>query len=125
MLTSFLDYYRGVMVRKIEAVDQGGLRFSPVTSGTSLGGLLKHLGYVERYWFNNTYAAKTLDVPWTDDDPDADFRVLPDDTAESLIDFYLAECGRSREAVGANPDLERTVRPAGTEPSLFAGFSSI
>ncbi|NIR40121.1 MAG: mini-circle protein, partial [Gemmatimonadetes bacterium] len=35
-LTAFLDYYRSVMVRKVEGVDPDGLRFTLVPSGTCL-----------------------------------------------------------------------------------------
>lgn len=109
MLTSFLDYYRGVMVRKIEGLDAEGLRRSPVDSGTSLGGLLKHLGYVERQWFGESLGGLELDFPSTKEDPDADFRLDKSETAESLIAFYRAECERSRNMVADNPDLNRVV----------------
>jgi uncharacterized damage-inducible protein DinB len=109
MLTSFLDFYRGVMIRKIEGLDAGGLRRSPVDSGTSLGGLLKHLAYVERNWFAARFGGMDVDFPWTKEDPDADFRLDDTDDDQSLIDFYRAECQRSREIVMANPDLDRVV----------------
>jgi uncharacterized damage-inducible protein DinB len=109
MLTSFLDWYRVVMIRKIEGLDAEGLRRSPVSSGTSLGGLVKHLAYVERHWFGSSYGGLKLDYPWTDEDPDADFRLDADDTVESLSAFYQAECKRSREIVAANPDLDHVV----------------
>src|SRR5690606_30890649 len=96
MLTSFLDYFRSVMIRKVEGVDDEKLRWSPVPSGTCLGGLIKHLAYVERYWFQSVWAGREVAFPWTDDDPDADFRLDPDDTADSLIDFYRQECDVSR-----------------------------
>lgn len=109
MLSSFLDYYRGVMVRKIEGLDAEGLRHSPVGSGTSLGGLMKHLVYVERLWFAERWGGLKLEYPWTKEDPDADFRLDPNDTAETLIAFYLSECERSRHMVDSNPDLDRVV----------------
>ena len=109
MLTSYLDWYRIVMVRKIEGLDAEGLRRSPVASGTSLGGLVKHLAYVERQWFAASYGGLQLDYPWTDEDPDADFRLDDDETVESLTAFYQTECQRSRDLVAVNPDLERVV----------------
>lgn len=109
MLTSFLDWFRIVMIRKIEGLDPAGLRQSPVASGTSLGGLVKHLAYVERHWFGSSYGGLTLDYPWTDEDPDADFRLDEGETVESLTTFYQDECNRSREIVAANPDLDHVV----------------
>ena len=109
MLTSYLDWYRAVVVRKIEGVDAAGLRRSPVSSGTSLGGLVKHLAYVERQWFGSSYGGLDLDYPWSEEDPDADFRLEEGDTAESLAAFYRDECARSREMVAARPDLDHVV----------------
>lgn len=108
-LTSYLDWYRIVMIRKIEGLDSEGLRQSPVGSGTSLGGLVKHLAYVERHWFGTTYGGLELEYPWTDEDPDADFRLDTDETVESLIAFYQAECTRSRQIVASKPDLDHVV----------------
>jgi len=109
MLLEFLDFFRSVMIRKIEGLDHDGLRMSPVGSGTCLGGLLKHLAYVERWWFQAFFASREVDFPWTEEDPDADFRVSEDDTAESLIALYRRECDVSREVVGETADLDVSV----------------
>ncbi len=113
MLTSFLDYFRSVMIRKVEGVDDEKLRWSPVPSGTCLGGLIKHLAYVERYWFQSVWAGREVAFPWTDDDPDADFRLDPDDTADSLIDFYRQECDVSRQIAAASALDDTVTTPRG------------
>ena len=113
MLTSFLDYFRSVMIRKVEGVDDEKLRWSPVPSGTCLGGLIKHLAYVERYWFQSAWAGREVAFPWTDDDPDADFRLDPDDTADSLIDFYRQECDVSRQIAAASALDDTVTTPRG------------
>lgn len=45
---------------------------------TTLGGLVKHLYWVELNWFQRVLAGRPAEdlppVPWTDQDPDADFR---------------------------------------------------
>ena len=105
MLSAFLDFYRSVMIRKVEGVDDLKLRWSPVPTGTSLGGLIKHLAYVERQWFQETWAGRDVEYPWGEDDPDAEFRVGPDDTKDGLIEFYRQECAVSREiAAAVSPD---------------------
>lgn len=116
-LLAFLDFYRSVMIRKVEGVDHEGLRMSPVPSGTCLGGLIKHLGYVERHWFQSTWAGRDVPFPWSQEDPDADFRVEAADTAESLIAFYREECAASREVVAASA-LDDTVEGRRGELSL-------
>jgi len=113
MLTSFLDYFRSVMIRKVEGVDDEKLRWSPVPSGTCLGGLIKHLAYVERYWFQSVWAGREVAFPWTDDDPDADFRLDPDDTADSLIGFYRQECDVSRQIAAASALDDTVTTPRG------------
>lgn len=42
------------------------------------------------------WAGQDPEFPWTEEDPDADFRVDPDDTADSLIALYRGECEASR-----------------------------
>ena len=62
-LTSYLDYQRAVMVRKVADLDDDGLRRSMTPSGLTLLGMLKHLAFVERYWFQEVFAGRTVDVP--------------------------------------------------------------
>lgn len=116
-LLAFLDYFRTVMIRKVEGVDDAGLRMSPVPSGTCLGGLIKHLAYVERWWFQAAWMSEAVEFPWTDEDPDADFRVEDHDTADTLIELYRGECARSREIVGDTP-LDEVVVGSRGETSL-------
>lgn len=108
MLPLFLDHVRSVMIRKVEGVDAEGLRMSPVDSGTCLGGLIKHLAYVERWWFQAVWRSDPVEFPWTDEDPDAEFRLDSDDTAESLIALYRHECDISRRLV-EDSDLDDTI----------------
>lgn len=100
-LTSFLDFYRSVMVRKVEGLDHDGLRMSPVDSGTSLGGLIKHLADVERTWFQERWADRPVEALWGDDWED-NFRVENEDSADSLIEVYRQECDASREIVATS-----------------------
>lgn len=102
MLVSFLDFYRAIIVRKVEGVDPEALRWSPVESGTCLGGLIKHLAYVERWWFQDVWASRAVEYPWSEDDPDAEFRLDDSDTAASLVAFYRLECASSGEVVAGS-----------------------
>ena len=63
----------------------------------SLLGIVKHLGFVEQNWFFG-FAGLEYETPvrWTDEDPDADFRIEPDETTDAILDFYRAKCARSR-----------------------------
>lgn len=112
-LLSFLDFYRAVMIRKVEGLDYDGLRMSPVDSGTCLGGLMKHLADVERSWFEERWAGRPMRTVRSEDDPDAEFRVQEDDTAESLIEAYRRHCETSREIVAGNSLDDTVVLPRG------------
>lgn len=114
-LTSFLDHYRQVICEKVEGVDAAGLRRSVVASGTSLGGIIRHLAYVERWWFQAVYAGREVEFPWSRSDPDGDWRLSPDDDAPGLTGFYRAECEESRRIVSEAPDLDREVRMPGRD----------
>jgi uncharacterized damage-inducible protein DinB len=78
-----------------------------VPSGTSLLALVKHLTYVERWWFRAVFAGEDVEFPWTDEDPDADWRVEPHETAEELIAAYRSEVESCRRAIAGGGMDER------------------
>ena len=88
----WLDYRRDTLVFKVRGVVADGLDFSPVGSGTSLGGLIRHLYDVEAYWlqviFNGKQASDHWDDPWQ---PNDDF------SGEHLIGIFEDACATSRE----------------------------
>jgi uncharacterized damage-inducible protein DinB len=101
LLNSFLDLYRETILVKVSGLTEEQLRRRLVPSPTTLLGIVKHLGYVERSWFRMRFHGEDLPVPWTKEDPDADFRIEPDETAESVITFYRDQVGRARAIVAA------------------------
>ena len=107
LLTQFLDYQRTVMLRKIGELDDDGLRKVMTPSGLTLLGMLKHLAFVERWWFRVVFAGEQgIDPPWTDADPDADWRVEPGETSEdirALFDDEVARASRSRRRRRSTP----------------------
>src|SRR5919106_4933405 len=80
MLVAWLDFHRSTLLMKVHGLSDEDLRRAMVPSGTSLLSLVKHLAYVERWWFRQVFAGEAVDFPWTDDDPDADWRNEPTDT---------------------------------------------
>ena len=103
LLTQFLEYQRIVLWRKVGELDDDGLRRVMTPTGLTLLGLLKHLAFVERWWFRVAFAGEEgIDPPWNDDDPDADFRVEHDDTPEVILALHQDEVIRARAiAAGA------------------------
>src|SRR4051812_48067035 len=86
MLSAYLDYHRATLVMKVAGLTDEQAKFSPVPSGTSLVGLLTHLRWVEQWWFTAVIADEDdAWFPWSDDDPDGDWRVPSDATVASLL----------------------------------------
>jgi uncharacterized damage-inducible protein DinB len=114
-LEAFLDFHRGTVPIKVDGVGDEDLRRPMVPSGLSLLTLVKHLAYVERWWFRYNFAGEDVDLG---PDPDSDFRIEPDETTEQILDFYRSECDASREItasaslddVARNPKRPRTLR---------------
>jgi uncharacterized damage-inducible protein DinB len=108
-LTGFLDFQRATLLWKLEGLDDEQLRRAMVPSGTSLLGMVKHLAYVERSWFQRVWAGQEITFPWTEEDPDADWRIEPDETTKDVLALYEGECARSREIVAAASSLAEAV----------------
>ena len=108
-LRASLDRHRDVVLWKIEGLDDAALRRPMTPSGTSLLGLVKHLGAVEYGWFCETFDRPTEPLPFDPDDPDADLRVRPDETTDEVVAFYR----RARAAADAVID-ELDVDDVGT-----------
>lgn len=100
VLAGFLDHYRATMLGICQGLSEKDLKRSVVPSGTSLLGIVKHLAYVERGWFQENVANEPFDYPFDDeDDPDVDFRVEEGETSEEIFELYRAACDRSRRAL--------------------------
>jgi hypothetical protein len=101
VLEAFLDYLRDAVVRKVRGVSEEDARRRLVGSATTLGGVAKHLRWVEMNWFQRVLDRRPDEelpaVPWTDEDPDADFRLEPTESVEQVLADYQAACGASRE----------------------------
>ena len=105
-LETFLDFYRETILWKVSGMSDPDLRKVIVPSGWSPLGMIKHLAYVERSWFRTRFSGEEgLPVPWTDEDPDADFRIEPQETTADILAFYRDECERSR-AIAASASLD-------------------
>lgn len=102
VLEGFLDHYRATILGICRGLSEEQLRRSFVPSGTTLLGMVKHLAYVELGWFVENVANEPVDYPFDlDGDPDVDFQVGEDETAEEIFELYRSACERSRAALAA------------------------
>ena len=108
MLIAFNDYQREVMVIKLEGLSEEQARSVTSPKGNSLAAMVRHLLYVERHWFRAIFRGEQeLEFPWTDEDPDADFRVPEELTMAALVDLYRSEWAISNQITREADTLDR------------------
>jgi pimeloyl-ACP methyl ester carboxylesterase/uncharacterized damage-inducible protein DinB len=127
-LLGFLDYQRATLAWKCSGLDAAGLSATVGASSMTLGGLLKHLAYVEDNWFGRRLLGLDRDPPWdTVDwqaDPDWDWHSAAQDSPDQLRGLWQAAVARSRFRVaqglagGGLHGPARRTWPDGRAPSL-------
>ncbi len=127
-LLGFLDYQRATFAWKCSGLDTDGLSVPVGASSMTLGGMLKHLAWVEAYWFAWRLHGKDPLSPWNavdwDADPDWDWHSAAGDTPEQLRTIWQAAVTHSRSLVaealtnGGLDYLAKRPWPAGSAPSL-------
>jgi uncharacterized damage-inducible protein DinB len=113
ILEAHLDANRATVVRKVVGLswEQATVRLGPTP--TSAAGILKHLIDVERWWFRRNLAGEDgVPFTWTDDEPDLEFEMGPDDTVATLVAGYERACAESRD-VAAGYELTDRLRRSG------------
>jgi len=106
LLEAFLDFQRDTLLWKVAGLTDAQLTQEKTPSGMTLLGLVKHMAYVERNWFQIRFMGRPLSVPWRSGDPGADFRIEPHETGAGIIAFYRAEIAESKGIVAAAPSTE-------------------
>jgi len=127
-LTGFLDYQRATFEWKTRGLDAAGLGATTAASSMTLGGMLKHLAYVEDNWFNRSLHGRDPAPPWdTVDwqaDEDWDWHSAAHDSPDELRTTWSDAVARSRTAVadaladGGLDQLARRRWADGRAPSL-------
>lgn len=102
VLSASLDAQRAAMLALCEGLSDEQLRARLVPSLTTILGVVKHLAYVERWWFQDVFEGRPCEYTISEDDWDADFRIEPDDTTSDILDLYRAEVAISREIIQAH-----------------------
>lgn len=102
-LLGFLDFHRATLAWKCSGLDAVGLATTVGPSSMTLGGLLKHLAYVEDHWFAVRLLGRDPAPPWdTVDwaaDEDWDWHSAAADSPEALHTLWVDAVARSRDAV--------------------------
>jgi len=104
-LTGALDRLRATFRWKADGLGAAGLQARTGASSLTLGGLLKHLAFVEDYTFTSKLRGEPPGAPWDptawDDDEDWEFTSAAGDTPEQLYALWDGAVDRSRARLGA------------------------
>jgi hypothetical protein len=127
-LAAALDRQRTTFRWKAGGLDAEGLRAKVGASALTLGALLKHLAFVEDYYFSTKLRGASPGAPWETVDwsanPDWPFVSAADDTPEELYALWDGAVERSHasfSAAVADGGLDQLIHeawPDGSRPSL-------
>lgn len=102
-LLGFLEFQRATFAWKCADLTDEQLRASTAASPMTLGGMLKHLAFVEDYWFNHTIGRGEPIEPFNsadwDADEDFDWNSAAHDGGDELRALWRTAMDRSRTLV--------------------------
>jgi len=94
------------VLHKLEGLSEYDLRRPMTPTGTNLLGLVKHLASVQAGYFGETFGRPFPgELPFDEDDPQADLWVKPDESSTSVVEFYRASWQHALETF-ADRDLD-------------------
>ncbi len=129
-LLGFLDFQRATLAWKCAGLDAAGFGATAAASSMTLGGLLKHMAYVESAWFSHSLHARDREAPFDTVDwkanPDWEWHSAAGDTPDQLRTLWQDAVDRSRirvaEALAGGGLDQLARRPVGrrfgAEPAL-------
>lgn len=113
-LVGFLDYLRSSIAAKAEGVPEPQARTPGVPSGTCLLGLVKHLAYVERFYFLGEAV----------DDWKATFRPTMEETVGGVLGDYRQAIRRANQVIECCTDLAQPAVSASSRSAAQAAGRS-
>jgi hypothetical protein len=105
----YLDYFRSVLLTKLDGLSELQLRSSRLYSGWTPIELLKHVTYVELRWLEWGFEGRDVDDPWGDG-RDERWYVAPAETLDDLVAALHSQAARSRAVIEAH-DLADVGKP--------------
>jgi len=102
-----LQRQRDLVAWKLRDAPEEVLATVTTPTGMSLHGLVRHLTNVERSWLRDVFAGQQdLAYDWTEQDPEAEWRVPTGTTMSELLRGYAAESHRCDAVVTAADSLD-------------------
>ena len=97
----YLDYFRSVLLHKVDGLSDSELRSSRLPSGWTPIELLKHLTYVELRWLEWGFEGRDVGDPWSDN-REGRWYVAPDESLGDLVAALHSQAARSRAVIEAH-----------------------
>ncbi len=107
----YLDYFRAVVVSRVEDLAEPDLRHSRLPSGWTPIELVKHLTHVERRWLVWGFEGQPVADPWADRRNDR-WYVAPDEGLADVLAALAAQAVETRRVVEGH-ELSEVGRPGG------------
>jgi uncharacterized damage-inducible protein DinB len=113
-LDAFVGEYRGALEASLDHLTEEQARRRLVSSATTLLGLLKHVTWMQRVWFEECVGGTSRRALGLVASPAESFRLTDDDTIASVTAAHREACATARTAVADLPlDAVVTGHPAG------------
>jgi uncharacterized damage-inducible protein DinB len=108
-LEDWLDYHRATVHVKCAglAADDAWRAPLPSSPAMSPAGLVLHLYWVERNWFERVLTGADVALPWVVEGPDAEFGRPGEAPLDEVLKRYAEQCDRSRQ-LAAGRELDGT-----------------
>ena len=127
-LLGYLEFQRATLEWKTRGLDSAGLNLRIAKSSMTLGGILKHMAWVEDHWFSYFLHDRPRSEPWRSVDWSADrnweWTSAAQDSADELRALWTSSVEASRRDLGAalaNSGLDQLAKRTwsnGESPSL-------
>ena len=127
-LRGFLNYQRATLKWKCSGLNRSQMNVAVAKSTVTLGGLLKHMTFVENEWFWRWVGDNDRLEPWLSADfssnPDWEFESAKEEDVETLFAHWNASCELSESVLdsclefGGLDQLAKRKWPSGESPSL-------
>jgi Protein of unknown function (DUF664) len=98
-LEAFVEEYRSAIENTLDGLTDEEARRRLVTSATTLLGLLKHVTWMQRVWFEECIGGRPRLELGLVNTPDESFELADDDTVASVKAAHRQACATARSAV--------------------------
>ncbi|HEY2195431.1 MAG TPA: DinB family protein [Actinomycetospora sp.] len=102
-LDAFIEEYRGALEAALGGLSEEQARRRLVPSATTLLGLLKHVTWMQRVWFEECIGRTPRRELGLVGSPEESFRLADDDTVASVTAAHREACATARAAVSELP----------------------